>query len=82
MEETWLHIDYDEEETRLGVWGLLPKLTELYQAKMGIVNPLMPVRIGNPSLGFLYLVRYLDAHLGPVGPYFRSIMSMWVQVVH
>ncbi len=36
------------------------------------------VRIGDPSLGFLYLVRFLDAHLGPIGPYFRSI---WVQVV-
>ncbi len=40
------------------------------------------VRIGNPSLSFLYLVRYSDAHLGPVGPHFRSIRSIWVQVVH
>ena len=43
---------------------------------MGRIGPI--VRIGNPGLGLLYLVRYLDAHLGPVGPYFRSI---WVQVV-
>ncbi len=41
----------------------------------------MPVRIGNPSLDFLHLVRYLDGHLGRIGPYFRSIRSIWVQVV-